>query len=66
MACGEHLLDHCQALKDIKKIAGSEAIQVSAATLPHNPGSLDSPLLSSPLQDGLLVLHFALVLPSET
>ncbi|TNM99413.1 polycomb group RING finger protein 6 [Takifugu flavidus] len=43
MACGEHLLDHCQSLKDIKKIAGKEAYQ-----------------------DGLLVLHFALVLPSET
>lgn len=31
MACGEHLLDHCQSLKDIKQIAGKEAIQVSAA-----------------------------------
>lgn len=31
MACGEHLLDHCQSLKDIKQTAGKEAIQVSAA-----------------------------------
>lgn len=36
MACGEHLLDHCQSLKDIKKIAGKEAFQVSATgTLSH-------------------------------
>lgn len=35
MACGEHLLDHCQALKDIKQTAGKEAIQVSAAERVH-------------------------------
>lgn len=67
MACGEHLLDHCQSLKDIKQTLGKEAIQVSAAgrTWAGRP-SLDSPPLSASLQDGLLVLHFALVLPSET
>lgn len=73
MACGEHLLDHCQSLKDIKKIAGKEAFQVSTTECFHilkgcltSRRSLDAFLVSVPLQDGLLVLHFALVLPSET
>lgn len=42
MACGDHLLDHYQSLKDIQNSVGKEA-----------------------LQDGLLVLHFGLVLPSQ-
>ncbi|XP_047459740.1 polycomb group RING finger protein 6 [Mugil cephalus] len=41
VVCGDHLLDHCQSLKDIQNDVGEEA-----------------------LQDGLLVLHFGLVLPS--
>ncbi|XP_054885534.1 polycomb group RING finger protein 6 isoform X1 [Poeciliopsis prolifica] len=43
LVCGDHLLDHHQSLKDIKKFVGKEA-----------------------LQDGLLVLHFGLVLPCQT
>ncbi|XP_032409475.1 polycomb group RING finger protein 6 isoform X1 [Xiphophorus hellerii] len=43
LVCGDHLLDHHQSLKDIKKFVGNEA-----------------------LQDGLLVLHFGLVLPCQT
>lgn len=38
MACGEHLLDHCQCLKDIKKIAGKEAFQVSTTERFHTKG----------------------------
>lgn len=38
MACGEHLLDHCQSLKDIKKIAGKEAFQVSTMECFHTKG----------------------------
>lgn len=41
IACGEHLLEHYQSLKDIRKSAGKGG-----------------------LKDGLLVLHFGLVLPS--
>lgn len=40
MACGEHLLDHCQSLKDIKRAAGKEAIQVSATERVHTRGQL--------------------------
>nr|XP_057920846.1 polycomb group RING finger protein 6 [Doryrhamphus excisus]XP_057920847.1 polycomb group RING finger protein 6 [Doryrhamphus excisus]XP_057920848.1 polycomb group RING finger protein 6 [Doryrhamphus excisus] len=43
MVCGDHLLDHYQALKDVQSSVGAES-----------------------LQDGLLVLHFGLVLPSQS
>lgn len=46
MACGEHLLDHCQSLKDIKKIAGKEAFQVSSTECFHTKGLFDHPVES--------------------
>ncbi|XP_061766941.1 polycomb group RING finger protein 6 isoform X3 [Nerophis ophidion] len=42
MVCGDHLLDPYQALNDVQRSVGAEA-----------------------LQDGLLVLHFGLVLPNQ-
>lgn len=42
VVCGEHLLDHCQSLREIQSVMGEEA-----------------------LQDGMLTLHFGLVLPSH-
>ncbi|KAM9318848.1 polycomb group RING finger protein 6 isoform 2-T2 [Pholidichthys leucotaenia] len=43
VVCGDHLLDHCQSLKDVQNSVGQDA-----------------------LEDGLLVLHFGLVLPSQS
>lgn len=70
VVCGDHLLDHYQSLKDIQNSVGQDALQVSTR---NSNILLRLRLLSDPchlvsvlLQDGLLVLHFGLVLPSES
>lgn len=69
VVCGDHLLDQYQALKDVQKSVGDEALQVSSTDFTkwrtRNP-EWSVLLVSTSLQDGLLVLHFGLVLPSES
>lgn len=72
VVCGDHLLDRYQSLKEVQNFVGEEALQVSSRTVPQVDSGLAWSVMSSLsssssvlLQDGLLVLHFGLVLPAE-
>lgn len=65
VVCGDHLLDHYQSLGDIQNSVGEKELQVNHTLNQLVPGSGPGLTLTVSAQDGLLVLHFGLVLPPQ-